>query len=436
MGLILRTNHINLPVGAKVQYTRLTNKQMDNNFIFLQNLVTGLQGPEGPQGTEGPQGPVGPTGSGLQGPTGSQGEIGPQGPTGSQGEIGPQGPTGSQGEIGPQGPQGTQGLEGPVGVSGLTWKGSWDSNSLYDKNDAVGYASASWWCVATVSSTASVIAPDLDTTHINWTLLAAQGSQGPQGPQGLQGTQGLQGPTGPSSTNFSYGTVEALTSFPYPLLSYKVNSVYCNDSIPIYRVSLPTFTAEFGDKVTVLNSGDYMFSVTAAIYGPSKIYINGINGVSVFEFYVFPNQQYDFIYFDEGKWLCQAVQSKLLLEYTAPLYQQGTASPIPQSPVIDTLSVGQSWTGDYYRDIEFTREGVGKYKIWIKWKNVDTNSNKLGIMFGDGICVADGNRSNGTLVDGSSYTSFDFSTYTPGGTASDDLLKGYNSACFTVKLYQ
>ena len=54
-------------------------------------------------------------------------------------------------------------------------------------NDAVGYASASWWCVATVSSTASVVSPDLDITNINWALLAVQGSQGPQGPQGVQG---------------------------------------------------------------------------------------------------------------------------------------------------------------------------------------------------------------------------------------------------------
>jgi hypothetical protein len=80
-------------------------------------------------------------------------------------------------------------------------------------NDAVGYASASWWCVATVSSTASVVSPDLDITNINWTLLAAQGSQGPmgaqgvQGPTGSQGIQGLQGPTGPSGSQTLQQTV-------------------------------------------------------------------------------------------------------------------------------------------------------------------------------------------------------------------------------------
>ena len=123
---------------------------------------------------------------------GSQGQMGPQGIQGPTGADGTSGTSGTQGEQGVQGNQGGQGIEGPVGASGLIWKGGWDANSLYNMNDAVGYASASWWCVATVSSTASVVAPDLDTIHDNWTLLAAQGSQGPQGPAGTQSTQTLQ----------------------------------------------------------------------------------------------------------------------------------------------------------------------------------------------------------------------------------------------------
>jgi len=234
----------------------------------------------------------------------------------------------------------------------------------------------------------------------------------------------------------TYGMVEALVSFPYPLLSYTVNNVFSADSTTIHRASLPTFTAVIGDKVTVLNSGDYMISITAALYGGSRIYLNGIKGAEIFEFYIFPNQQYDFTYIGEGYWLCQPVQSRVLLEYVGPLYQSGTASPQPQTPVIDTLTVGQLWMEDYFRDIDFTRTGVGKYKLWIKWKNVNTNSSNLGIMFGDGICVTDGYRQNGTDGNGVSYTSFDFSTYTPGGTASDGLLLGTNAACFSVKLYQ
>jgi hypothetical protein len=41
MGLILRGSHNSLPVGATISGTRLTVEQMDNNFIFLQNLYYG-----------------------------------------------------------------------------------------------------------------------------------------------------------------------------------------------------------------------------------------------------------------------------------------------------------------------------------------------------------------------------------------------------------
>ena len=171
----------------------------DLDTTHINWTLLAAQGSQGPAGAQGVQGPTGP--QGVQGSTGQQGI---QGPTGAQGI---QGPTGTPGV---QGNQGQQGIEGPVGVSGLTWQGAWSNNSLYDKNSAVGWASASWWCVATVSSTASVIAPDLDTTHINWTLLAAQGSQGPAGSQGVQGPtgpQGVKGPTGPSGTQSLQQTI-------------------------------------------------------------------------------------------------------------------------------------------------------------------------------------------------------------------------------------
>ena len=227
----------------------------------------------------------------------------------------------------------------------------------------------------------------------------------------------------------------ASTSFPYTLLSKTINQVVSSSNVPLQRVQLPAQTAAIGDKITFLNAGEYMISITANIVGGS-IYYNGISGTSVQELITYPNQRYDFTYLGAASWLCSAVQSRLLLEYSAPLFQSGTDDPIPQSEVIDTLSVGQSWTGDDFRAVEFTRLTTGKYKLWVKWKSVSTNSSNLGIMFGDGICVADGVRSNGTDISGVSYTSWEFSTYTPGGTASDDLLKGSNAACFSVKLYQ
>lgn len=42
MGLILRVPHYPLPSGATVSLTKLTLQQMDENFIFLQNLISGL----------------------------------------------------------------------------------------------------------------------------------------------------------------------------------------------------------------------------------------------------------------------------------------------------------------------------------------------------------------------------------------------------------
>lgn len=42
MGLVLRVPHVNMPAGSTVSATKLTLSQMDNNFIFLQNLIGGI----------------------------------------------------------------------------------------------------------------------------------------------------------------------------------------------------------------------------------------------------------------------------------------------------------------------------------------------------------------------------------------------------------
>ena len=89
---------------------------------------------------------------------------------------------------------GPQGPPGPVGPAGLTWSGYWVATQSYSENYAVGYGSASWWCISAVTGSPSNPGPDLDTTH--WTLLAAQGSPGSQGGTGSQGLQGSQGPIG------------------------------------------------------------------------------------------------------------------------------------------------------------------------------------------------------------------------------------------------
>ena len=92
-------------------------------------------------------------------------------------------PGGSQGPIGPQG------VPGPVGPAGLNWQGAWSALGTYVIDDAVGYAGASWFCVANVGPSATT--PNLDPTK--WALLASQGSPGSQGPQGIQGVPGPSG---------------------------------------------------------------------------------------------------------------------------------------------------------------------------------------------------------------------------------------------------
>jgi hypothetical protein len=89
---------------------------------------------------------------------------------------------------------GPEGPPGPVGPAGLTWSGPWMATQSYSLNYAVGYGSASWWCVSPITGSPSNPGPDVDTEH--WTLLAAQGSPGAQGPQGEYGNDGAQGPIG------------------------------------------------------------------------------------------------------------------------------------------------------------------------------------------------------------------------------------------------
>jgi hypothetical protein len=95
---------------------------------------------------------------------------------------------------GAQGPIGPQGVPGPVGPAGLNWQGAWVSGASYVVDDAVGYAGASWFCIAPTSGTT---APNV--TPGNWALLASQGATGPQGPQGIQGPQGPPGAGGGGS---------------------------------------------------------------------------------------------------------------------------------------------------------------------------------------------------------------------------------------------
>jgi len=111
------------------------------------------------------------------------------------------------GSEGPQGIQGPAGPPGPVGPAGLTWQGTWDTDSSYAVNDAVGFNGASWFCVNEVTGTGNAN-PETDT--VSWALLASQGATGPQGAQGPTGPQGPQGE--PGSFSYTEGSLNADSS--------------------------------------------------------------------------------------------------------------------------------------------------------------------------------------------------------------------------------
>jgi len=68
-------------------------------------------------------------------------QVGSTGATGATGASGSAGPTGAAGSAGAQG---ATGATGAIGPAGLTWQGTWTSNSTYAVNDAVNYNGSSY----------------------------------------------------------------------------------------------------------------------------------------------------------------------------------------------------------------------------------------------------------------------------------------------------
>jgi len=157
------------------------------------------------------QGPPGPKGD-----TGAAGPQGPAGPAGSPGGTGPQGPQG------PQGPAGPQGDRGPVGPVGMSFRGEFQTSTVYSLGDGVTYGGAAY-----VSLVAGNLGNAPDTTPSMWSRFAAgtqgpvgpagpagaagppgpQGLPGPQGPAGLTGAAGPQGPAGPQGIAGQQGPI-------------------------------------------------------------------------------------------------------------------------------------------------------------------------------------------------------------------------------------
>ena len=155
------------------------------------------------------------------------------------------------------------------------------------------------------------------------------------GPQGAQGPQGVQGPIGPSGTapTSTQGLVTASSSFPYPVLTNSLNQVLAtadNNS----RVVLPTSTAIVGQKVVVSCIGGYKLLVKAAQAG-GGIYTDGLNNDLVNEFYIYPNETYEFTYNDNAEWISYFEEPKA--KYKSYVIKVITGAPLTTYVLENTL---------------------------------------------------------------------------------------------------
>lgn len=122
------------------------------------------------------------------------------------------------------------------------------------------------------------------------------------------------------------------------------------------------------------------------------------------------------------------------LEWNAQVFQSGTSNPVPQSPQVNTLTIGSAFGGDPYRSVEFSRLSTGVYRVRIKYTlpDIPTTISKLSIMFGDNSARVTASSAG---VDGVNYKQWNFETRTTAGVLADDLMLGNNGAFINIKLY-
>jgi hypothetical protein len=86
-----------------------------------------------------------------------------------------------------------------------------------------------------------------------------------------------------------------------------------------------------------------------------------------------------------------------------------------------------------FRDVEFTRTGVGTYKARVIYTANNTSVTKLTLVFGDSICrITGSSQGSGS---GISYREWTFETPGFDGVLSDGLLLGNNGGYTTITLY-
>lgn len=188
------------------------------------------------------------------------GTVGPPGPEGPKGPVGDTGPQGIQGEKGERGEKGEPGVQGPPGPRGLDWKGVWQTEVGYLKDQAVSHAGSSW-----IALRANAGVPPVE--GIDWTLVAAKGEKGDQGPQGLQGVQGeagiqgiqgVQGPPGEKGDKGDPGTgaIPAITCpIGQALRGFQTDGTpVCFSVVATFAPS--TLAAEHGRHTSITTGGD------------------------------------------------------------------------------------------------------------------------------------------------------------------------------------
>lgn len=319
---------------------------------------------------------------------------------------------------GPQGPQGLQGVPGPVGPAGLEWKGQWNAETSYIEDDAVGFGGASWFCVQGVEGNESNLPPNEDTQ--SWALLAAQGAQG---------IQGVQGPPGPGISPKTSGTVSV--SGVLQILPFDINFLTGSGN---GQVALPT-TTEIGKKI-IVTGGPQNTSILAGESGTNFIRVAYQAQVSSILIQNLECYEFTLLITTAGGrfWLAQKIE-RGDKEAVFPLFQENTSNPVAQTALKNNFSL-PALQGSVGRTFVFSRLGVGEYQIEVRWNPTThpTNSNRLGVFFGDSTIKFEGGVTTGSMPN-FDFKRWLFSTYNNSGVKSDNMLLGGNGGYFTIKLY-
>ncbi|SFC07649.1 Carbohydrate binding domain-containing protein, partial [Pseudoalteromonas denitrificans DSM 6059] len=174
----------------------LTPKLDSSNWqLLVSKGDKGLDGKNGVDGIAGKDGLDGKNGvDGIAGKDGLDGKNGVDGIAGKDGLAGKNGVDGTAGKDGLDGTNGVDGIAGKDGKDGLRFRGVWDQNTEYVKNDFVTYQGNTYITLNNLQSDNESKMPELDSQ--NWKLFVAKGDKGLDGKDGIAGRDGTNGSNG------------------------------------------------------------------------------------------------------------------------------------------------------------------------------------------------------------------------------------------------